>query len=295
MMADSAARTQRPSEMHSTSDAPVEIRMEDVHKAFGHNRVLRGVDLQIRRGELVAVVGASGGGKTVLLKHMVGRLRPDQGRVLVADHEAPGEPLTDLATLDQDGMDRLRRHWAVVFQKNALFTGTVCHNIALGLTDVKGMEEGEAREQAKTVLDSVGLDPDVVLDLARDELSGGMAKRVAVARALALDPLLVFYDEPTTGLDPEHAEQIQDLIRDVHQRPPGFERKARLRTSIVVTHDAGLLYRLRPRVVMLHEGRVFFDGPAERFEASTASAIRPYLALMPLLHRRVVTMPIGGT
>src|SRR5207249_3619807 len=202
------------------------------------NAVLRGVDLVVRRGELAAIVGASGSGKTVLLKHLIGHLHPDRGRVLLADHESPDAPLVDLASLDEEATDRLRRHWAVVFQKNALFTGTVYDNIALGLFDVKGMDETQARQRATEMLKSVGLDPDQVLDVDRDQLSGGMAKRVAVARALALDPVVMFYDEPTTGLDPEHAQQIHELIKEVHEKRA--ERDVQ-RTTIIITHDTVLL------------------------------------------------------
>lgn len=257
--------------------------MAGVHKSFGGNHVLRGVGLDVCRGELLAIVGESGGGKTVLLKHMIGRVRPDEGRVWVADHETPGAPLVDLATLDESHMDRLRRHWAVVFQKNALFTGTVYDNIALGLMDVKGMDDEAIGLRVAEVTASVGLDPERVPRMNRDELSGGMAKRVAVARAMALDPVLIFYDEPSTGLDPDHAEQIQDLIRDVHHRVPDM---GVARTTVIITHDIGLLYRLRPRVVMLHQGRVEFDGPYEAFATSDSPAIAPYLKLMPSLHER---------
>jgi len=262
----------------------VEIQVEDLHKAFGSNQVLRGIDLLVRRGEMVAIVGASGGGKTVLLKHLIGRLRPDRGCVRVADHESKDSPLVDLATLSESEMDRLRRHWAVVFQKNALFTGTVEDNISLGLMDVKGMQPAEVTGRVRQAIASVGLDPDQVPQLAREDLSGGMAKRVAVARALALDPVLIFYDEPTTGLDPERAQQIQDLVGDVHRRRPdmGIER-----TTVIITHDAGLLFRLKPRVIMLHEGRVGFDGTADAFESSESPAIQPYLSLMPSLHGRI--------
>jgi phospholipid/cholesterol/gamma-HCH transport system ATP-binding protein len=116
-----------------TPATPPEVRAEDVHKAFGDHHVLRGIDLTVTRGELVAIVGGSGSGKTVLLRHFLGFLNPDRGRVWVADHESPGSPLVDLATLDDNGMDRLRRHWAIVFQGNALFPGTVYENIALVL------------------------------------------------------------------------------------------------------------------------------------------------------------------
>jgi len=259
-----------------------EVRVENLHKSFGRNYVLRGVNLEIARGEMVAIVGSSGCGKTVLLKHMIGHLEPDRGRVLVADHEAAGAPLVDLATLNPEQMDRLRRHWAVVFQRNALFTGTVYENIALGLEDVKGMVEPEIGRRIHDVVASVGLDPDQVPQMSRESLSGGMAKRVAVARALALDPLLFFYDEPTTGLDPELSQRIQDLVQDVHNRKTstGIQR-----TTIIVTHDIGLLCRLQPRVVMLKQGTVLFDGPAEAFEKFDSPHIKPYVDMMPVLHR----------
>lgn len=262
----------------------VETRAEDLHKSFGSNPVLRGINLTVRRGEIVAIVGASGGGKSVLLKHLIGILRPDSGRVWMADHESPGSPLVDLAGLDEGGMDRLRRHWAVVFQKNALFTGSVYDNIALGLSDVKGLDDQSIRERVRNVLEAVGLNFEEVSRMERDQVSGGMAKRVAVARALALDPVLMLYDEPTSGLDPARAEQIQDLIRDVHRRNSDL---GIARTTLIVTHDTGLLYRLRPRIIMLHEGRIYFDGAAEEFEQADSDVIRPYLALMPALHQRI--------
>ncbi|HVT91030.1 MAG TPA: ATP-binding cassette domain-containing protein [Tepidisphaeraceae bacterium] len=262
----------------------LEIQVKNLHKSFGENHVLKGVNLEIKRGELVAIVGSSGSGKTVLLQHLIGRMRPDEGSVLLADHESPGEPLTDLATLDDQTMDRLRRHWAVVFQKNALFTGSVYDNIALGLADVKGMEEPEIQKRVHDVIESVDLDAEHVPQLDREELSGGMAKRVAIARALALDPVLIFYDEPTTGLDPEHAEQIQDLIRDVHRRKP---EQGKQRTTLIITHDMSLLSRLEPRIVMLNEGKIFFDGALDAFRKSKSPPIQPYLEMMPVLHNQM--------
>lgn len=262
---------------------PVETRVEDLHKSFGTNQVLRGINLTICRGEMVAIVGASGGGKSVLLKHLIGILRPDSGRIWMADHETPGSPLVDMACLNEAGMDRLRRHWAVVFQKNALFTGTVYDNVALGLSDVKGLDDGEIRNRTRQVLESVGLNFDEVGPMDRDQLSGGMAKRIAIARALALEPVLMLYDEPTTGLDPARSEQIQDLIRVVHHRASDVGVR---RTTVIVTHDTGLLSRLRPRIIMLHEGRVYFDGTTEAFEHTDSPVVRPYLELMPSLHYR---------
>jgi phospholipid/cholesterol/gamma-HCH transport system ATP-binding protein len=261
----------------------VEIRAEAVYKSFGDNPVLRGLDLEIAAGELVAIVGGSGSGKTVLLRHFLGDFQPDRGRIWVADHEAPDGGLVDLATLDGEGMDRLRRHWAVVFQGNALFPGTVYENIALALREVKGLPESEIRNRADDVLRAVGLDVSRVLDLDRRQLSGGMARRVGIARALALEPMLIFYDEPTSGLDPHLAHQIHDLIAEAHARPRGSGR----RTSVMITHDKDLLYRLQPRVIMLNEGRVWFDGTYEAVRQSDSPVIRPYFGLMPALHQRV--------
>ena len=265
--------------------AVVEIRVEGLHKAFDDRRVLRGIDLEIRRGDLVAIVGGSGCGKTVLLNHILGRLRPDAGRVLVADHSQPQAPLVDLATLDDEGLDHIHLHWGVVFQRNALFSGTVFDNIALWLREVKNLGDGKIVPIAHVVLAAVALPGDAeFLRVSTDSLSGGMAKRLAVARALAMDPIVMFYDEPTTGLDPTSAAQIQDLVLATHaERKPGLPE----RTTVIVTHDKDLLRRLGPRVVMLHEGRVSFDGPFAEFEGSPAPTIRPYFELMPVLHRRV--------
>jgi len=259
----------------------VEIRVEDLRKAFRSHVVLKGIDLEIPRGNLLAIVGASGCGKTVLLHHIIGHLRPDGGRVFVADHEQEGAPLVDLAQLDEEGLDRIRRHNAVVFQRNALFSATVYENIALWLREIKRMDEDQIRVRAREALDAVGFQGDeTVLVKHRSELSGGMAKRVALARALAMRPFTIFFDEPTTGLDPINAAQIHDLIRATHE-----EEGPVARTTVIITHDKDLLRRLTPRVVMLHEGRVHFDGAYEDFEESDLPAVRPYLEAMPGLHR----------
>ncbi|MHC4975033.1 MAG: ABC transporter ATP-binding protein [Planctomycetota bacterium] len=264
-------------------DAPPEIIVEGLHKSFGEIHVLRGIDLTIRRGEFVAIVGPSGCGKTVLLDHIVGLLRPDAGRVLIADHERPGDPLLDLGELDEDHMDEIRRHWAVVFQRNALFSGTVYENIALWLREIERAPEAEIRRRAEQSLSAVGLSYEQVAQKDRDELSGGMAKRVAIARGISMNPRLLFYDEPTTGLDPQHTANIHELLAETHSRHLDGGAP---RTSLVVTHDKDLLARIEPRIVMLTEGRVFFDGTYGEFEESDSPLIRPYLELMPVLQQR---------
>lgn len=261
----------------------VEIRVEGLWKSFGGHEVLRGVDLEVRRHELVAIVGGSGCGKTVLLDHLIGLMAPTRGRVLVADHSAAGAPLRDLSTLGEEEMDRIRLRWAVVFQRNALFSGTVEENVSFWLRENSALGEEEIRARVEESLRSVGFEVDrTLLGKDRDELSGGMAKRVAIARALAMRSTLIFYDEPTTGLDPTHAKQIHELVRTTHEERVNGER----RTTVIVTHDKDLLRRLRPRVVMLHEGSVSFDGTYEAFSESGSPIIRPYFELMTGLHSR---------
>ncbi len=271
------------SKSRMTSNETAEIKLENVHKSFEGRKILNGITVSIRRGEIVAIVGGSGSGKTVLMRHILGHFMPDSGNVLVADHELEGAPLVDLSALDESQLDHLRRHWAVVFQRNALFSGSVYENIALALREVKGLPEDEIQKRATRVLTAVGLNVNSVMQLDRDELSGGMAKRVAIARALALEPLLLFYDEPTTGLDPQMAEQIQNLILENHQQSISRSDK---HTTLIITHDKDLLHRLRPRVVMLHQGKIFFDGTYEAFNQSDSPEVRPYLDRMDSLHYR---------
>jgi len=262
---------------------PIEILIEGLHKSFDGNHTLRGIDLTIRRNSIVAIVGGSGCGKTVLLNHILGLQDPDQGRVQVADHDKEGTPLVDLAGLNSNQLDHIHMHWGVVFQNNALFSGSVYENIELWLSEVKNMENGEIMPIARTVLDAVALpSSDDFLNREVHDLSGGMAKRLAVARALAMKPLVIFYDEPTTGLDPTSAAQIHDLIVSTHDE---FREAGHDRTTVIITHDKDLLNRLRPRTVMVHEGRIFFDGPLEEFERSKSPYIRPYFDIMPILQQ----------
>jgi phospholipid/cholesterol/gamma-HCH transport system ATP-binding protein len=271
--------------------APPEVILQDVHKSFDGKPVLKGVNLTISSGEMLAIVGGSGCGKTVLLKLIMGHYPPDRGHVLVADHGCPPDasgkaPLLDMARLTDRQLEEIRTHWAIVFQRNALVTGDVLHNLSVLPREVKGMPEAEIVPIARKSLVDVGLDPELVLHRDREELSGGMAKRVAVARALVMDPVIIMYDEPTSGLDPEMSAQIDELIGATHRMQPGFaaSRPGVRRTSIVVTHDTELLRRLRPRIVMLSGGLVLFDGTFEQFAACDDPHVRPYLAQMNGLH-----------
>jgi phospholipid/cholesterol/gamma-HCH transport system ATP-binding protein len=279
-MAETPAPPIQASYPDKTRLPAVEIRAEDLHKSFGGKPVLNGINIEIDSGEIIAIVGSSGGGKSTLLRHFTGHFQPDRGKVLIADHESQGSPLVDLATLDQSGMERLERHWAVVFQQNGLLSGTAYYNIALPLQTVQNLDDVAIRERVNQVMTAVGLD---VQDEERqvDELSGGMAKRVAIARALAIDPILILYDEPTTGLDPSRSYQIQDLIQSAHERrtAAGF-----VRTTVLITHDKELLIRLQPRIAMLEAGRIVFDGTFKNFEHSDLPAIQPYIKLMPAFH-----------
>jgi phospholipid/cholesterol/gamma-HCH transport system ATP-binding protein len=290
----------------SPCDSPIEIAAEGLARSFGDREVLRAIDLRVCAGDIACIVGASGSGKTVLLDHLIGLMTPTSGRVLAADHNAaPGPdgaaPLRDIGTLSADALDLIRLHWAVVFQRNALFSGSVRENIAFWLREHTTTAEPDIDKRTTEALRSVALDVSDVIDKDRDELSGGMAKRVAVARAIACDPLLMFYDEPTTGLDPGIGSTIHELIFKLHNSPigPGFEfkdlegrkplgRAGAKRTTIIVTHDRELLRRIRPRVVLLHNGRICFDGRYDDFERSQLPDARAYLSEMPVLHGRML-------
>ncbi|MCC7388050.1 MAG: ATP-binding cassette domain-containing protein [Phycisphaerales bacterium] len=272
-----------PDPAPSQSAPAVELRTERLTKSFGDRPVLRGIDLEVGREEIVAIVGASGSGKTVMLDCLLRLLEVTSGRVLAADHSRRGSPLTEITDAREAVLQRIRLHWAVVFQRNALFSGTVYDNIALLLREHQELPEKEIMRRARESLSACALDVEDVLRKDRDELSGGMAKRVAIARAIAIDPAVLFYDEPTTGLDPVVSGHIHELIWDMHNRPrAGGEQ----RTTVIVTHDKDLLRRLRPRVVMLHKGEVCYDGSYARFGKADCPAAQEYLREMPVLHGR---------
>jgi phospholipid/cholesterol/gamma-HCH transport system ATP-binding protein len=237
------------------------IRYENVCKAFGKKVVLRDLNLEVRRGETLAIMGPSGIGKSVTLRHAVGLLHPDSGRVLV-----DGE---DMARIDPDALIELRRRMGYLFQDGALINWlSVGENCALPLRENTDLEEDEIRRRVEEKLTLVQLQGNY--DLMPPELSGGMRKRVGLARALVTDPEIVFYDEPNTGLDPEISMSINHLIRDLAEKLSI--------TSIVVTHLVSCVLVAADRVVLIDQGRVFAEGPPREFIESHNERLQRFLA-----------------
>ena len=223
------------------------IRVQGLRKRFGAQEVLRGVDLDIATGEIMVVIGRSGGGKSVLLKHLLGLLRPDAGAVLVDG--------TDITRLRGRALDRVRERYGVVFQGGALFDSmSVFDNVAFPLREKSRRAAAEIAGRVEEKLAQVGLAGMGHKNPA--EISGGMRKRVAIARALVTEPEIVFFDEPTTGLDPILVNTIHHLIVELH-------RKFRF-TAVMVSHEIPEIFEIADRVAMLHEGVIVEVGPARR-------------------------------
>ena len=228
------------------------IRIRGLRKAFGGNRVLDGLDLDIAHGESLVVIGGSGTGKSVLVKNIIGLMRPDAGSVAIDGAETVG--------LAGAARDRVLARVGVLFQGAALFDGMrVWENVAFGLIHNRGMDQGEAREAAIVKLSHVGLGR-AQADRYPAELSGGMQKRVGLARAIATGPEILFFDEPTTGLDPIMGEVINDLIVEC-VRGLGA-------TALTITHDIASARRIADRIAMIHAGRIVWSGPPAAVENS---------------------------
>lgn len=240
------------------SDAAIELR--DVHRAFRGTPVLRGVDLAIPEGSTFTILGGSGQGKSVILKHVIGLLKPDAGRIRVY-----GRDITDLS---EDELIEVRAEVSMIFQSAALFDSlTVYENVAYPLREHRPWSEERIAARVAECLESVGLVGSGSLMPA--ELSGGMRKRVGVARGIALEPRAILYDEPTTGLDPANQRRIGELIRSLQQR---------LRiTSVIVTHELELCFSISDRVALLKGGRIVATGTAESMRQSELPAVRAFL------------------
>jgi len=236
------------------------IRVQGLQKRFGAQPVLRGLDLDIATGEIMVVIGRSGGGKSVLLKHLIGLLRPDAGTVVV-----DGVEITRLRGRD---LDRVRDRYGVVFQGGALFDSmSVYDNVAFPLREKSLLAPGEVHDRVQEKLEQVGLAGMGPKNPA--EISGGMRKRVAIARALITEPEIVFFDEPTTGLDPILVNTIHHLIVELH-------RKFRF-TAVMVSHEIPEIFEIADRVAMLHDGVIVEVGPPDAVRTSANPVVQHFI------------------
>jgi phospholipid/cholesterol/gamma-HCH transport system ATP-binding protein len=218
------------------------IKVLDVHKSFGNKNVLSGVNLSVARGESMVVIGGSGSGKSVLLKNIIGLLKPDSGRVFING--------SDITSLDEKGVYGIRKKFGMLFQSAALFDSMrVWENVAFVLLRRK-MKVDDAKRIAIEKLEMVGLAG--VEDIMPSELSGGMRKRVGLARAIAHQPEILLYDEPTTGLDPIMADAINDLIVEMNKKLAV--------TSVTITHDMHSAFKIADKIAMLYDGKIIFTG-----------------------------------
>lgn len=236
------------------------IEIRNLTKSFGRNQVLKGVELTVKKGETLAVLGRSGCGKTVLLKHMIGLLMPDEGEVIVDG--------LNVCEASRSEIYRMRMKFGMVFQGSALFDSmTVAENVGLGLTEHTRLGREEISRRVREKLSLVGLAG--VEDLKPAELSGGMKKRAALARAIAMDPEYVLYDEPTTGSDPILADQINRMMLDLKQKL-GI-------ASVVVTHDVVSASKVADRIVMLHDGKITFEGTSQEWKKSEDPIVKEFI------------------
>ena len=236
------------------------IELRDLHKKFGRLVVLDGVTLHVDKGESLVIIGASGSGKSVMLKHVVGLLKPDKGEVWYDGHR--------IDELPERKLMEVRKHFGFLFQWGALFDSlNVGDNIAFPLREHTTKPPAEIREIVARCLVRIGL-PGIERKMP-SELSGGQRKRVALARAIALEPDVIVYDEPTTGLDPVRSDVINELILKL--------KKELNLTSVVVTHDMNSAFKVADRIVMLNEGKIIIDGPPEMIKNSDNDVVRRFV------------------
>jgi phospholipid/cholesterol/gamma-HCH transport system ATP-binding protein len=237
------------------------IEVRDLHKSFNGQEVLRGVSLRVERGEIMALIGMSGFGKSVLLKHIIGLMRPDRGEVIIDGQ--------DIFQLRGQALEQLRTRFGFLFQGGALFDSlSVFENVAFPLREKAKMKEEQIREKVLQVLEQVGMAG--TEDKYPAELSGGMKKRVALARALIMDPEIMLFDEPTTGLDPITTSLIHRLIRSSYER---------LRfTGIIVTHEIPKIFEIVHRVALLNKGRIVEVGTPAEIQGSRHPVVAQFIS-----------------
>jgi phospholipid/cholesterol/gamma-HCH transport system ATP-binding protein len=237
------------------------IQLQGVARRFGAQEVLRGVDLDVPAGKVTVIIGRSGTGKSVLLKHVMGLMRPDAGAIRVGG--------VDIVKLGDAELRRVRFRFGMVFQNAALFDSMdVYDNVAFPLREHSRLSEAEIRLRVEAMLSSVGLQDAGKKQV--NELSGGMRKRVGVARAMVRGPEFLLYDEPTTGLDPIMTAQIDALIRDTQDANPGL-------TSLVISHDMAATFRIADKIAMLYEGKVILEGTDATFRDTTDPRVRQFV------------------
>jgi len=237
------------------------IKLVDVTKSFDSQVVLNKLNLEIRHGEITAVIGPSGEGKSVLLKHMIGLLKPDRGQIIV-----DGEDITGMG---RDRLNRVREKFGMLFQNAALFDSmTIFGNVAFALEEKTRLSRREIAARVHEALEHVGLKG--VDNKYPDELSGGMKKRVGLARALLLNPKIILFDEPTTGLDPIICRATHQLIKDTHSRF-GF-------TAVVISHEIPEIFDISDRVAMLYQGEILEVGTPEEIQRSTHPVVRQFIS-----------------
>lgn len=240
------------------------IEFVDVYKSFGSKHVLKGVNLTVSKGQIMFIIGASGAGKSVLVKHLVGLLRPDSGRVFLDG--------VDVTELTEEEYYPIRKRCAMVFQNSTLFDSmTLIDNVALPIRKHFGVSVKEARERAYEKLELVGMG-DAANKYSTD-YGDGMRKKVAIARALTLDPEFVIFDEPTTGIDPLSAAIVDNLIRDLSDRL-GV-------TSIVISHDLRSIFRVADRVAMLYQGQFRLDGTPDVYRNTDDPIVHQFINGLP--------------
>jgi phospholipid/cholesterol/gamma-HCH transport system ATP-binding protein len=240
------------------------IEFRNIFKSFGEKHVLRDVSLALDKGQILFIVGSSGAGKSVLVKHLVGLLKPDRGQVLL-----DGRDITDL---DERSFFEVRKRCAMVFQHSTLFDSmTLVENVMLPLRKHKGLQGKQARESALQFLQRVHMEH--LADRYPSDIGDGLRKRVAIARALTLEPDFVIFDEPTTGLDPLAAANVDQLIRELSD-VQGV-------TSIVVSHDLRSIFTVADRIAMIYQGEIRLDGTPAEFKATDDPVVRQFIRGLP--------------
>ena len=255
---------------------PPLVVADDLVKSYGGQVVLDHVSLHVDRGETLVVVGGSGAGKSTLIRQIVGLERPDSGKVLIAG--------IDIFALSQVALLKSREHFALVFQNGALLDSlSVFDNVAFPLREELGLGEDEVRRRVMAKLDALSLSD--AKDKLPGELSGGMHKRVGVARALVVEPEILFYDEPTTGLDPIMSRTVDHLIEEMRER---F-----FVTSVVITHDMATAYEIADRIMLLEKGKFVAEGATEEFFASSLPTIRTFADSSGIEPKKLAASRIG--